>query len=412
MDGSGTARRGAGIGRRGIAALFTAVALAAAGVPAAAQETLRVASYNAALNRDAAGGLIADLQGGENAQARAIAEIVQSVRPDVLLVNELDWDAGAEAAELFRTLYLAVGQNGQEGIAYPHMIVPPVNTGVAAGIDLDSDGTVGGPGDASGFGMFPGQYGFAVFSRLPLEAEAMRSFRTLPWRAMPGSLLEAPDPEGAPLSGPEGFYGAEAAEALRLSSKTHLDLPVLVGDALVHILAAHPTPPVFDGPEDRNGKRNHDEIRFWADYIAGEDWMTDDGGRTGGLPTGRRFVILGDLNADPVDGDSTGNAIGQLLDHPLVLGSATDPAITPAGEGSLDQPGETETHAGDPRFDTADFGPRPGNLRVDYVLPSRAGFLWRDGGVVWPRDGAPLAEAAKASDHRLVWVDLELVPLD
>ena len=34
----------------------------------------------------------------------------------------------------------------------------------------------------------------------------------------------------------------------------------------VHFLVSHPTPPVFDGPEDRNGPRNYDEIRFWADY--------------------------------------------------------------------------------------------------------------------------------------------------
>ena len=169
----------------------------------------------------------------------------------------------------------------------------------------------------------------------------------------------------------------------------------------------------YDLPDNpRLIARIHDEIRFWADYVEGAGWMTDDGGQAGGLPDGRRFIILGDLNADPFDGDSTGNAIWQLLDHPLVLGSATDPAITPAGEGALDQPDETEGHAGDPRFDTADFGRRPGNLRVDYVLPSRAGFQWRGGGVVWPREGMGLAEAAQASDHRLVWVDLALVPLD
>ena len=34
-----------------------------------------------------------------------------------------------------------------------------------------------------------------------------------------------------------------------------------------HLLASHPTPPVFDGDEDRNGKRNHDEVRLIADYI-------------------------------------------------------------------------------------------------------------------------------------------------
>ncbi|MCR9089181.1 MAG: endonuclease/exonuclease/phosphatase family protein [Rhodobacteraceae bacterium] len=406
---SGPQTTSGGLGWRGAGALLVAVTLVG---PAAAQTDLRVASYNAALTRDATGALVADLRGGDDPQARALAEVIQSVRPDVLLVNELDWDAGGEAADLFRRLYLAVGQNGQDGIDYPHVMAPPVNTGVASGVDLDGDGDAGGPGDAWGFGRFPGQYGFAVFSRLPFDNAAARTFQTLPWRAMPATLLDAPDPEGAPLAGPGGFYAAEVAEILRLSSKSHLDLPLVVGDLRVHLLAAHPTPPVFDGLEDRNGKRNHDEIRFWADYIEGAAWITDDAGQSGGLPEGRRFVIFGDLNADPFDGDSRGAGVRQLLDHPKVLGSATDPEITPAGEGSLDQPDETETHAGDPRFDTADFGRRPGNLRVDYVLPSRTGFRWMGGGVVWPRDGAPLAEAAKASDHRLVWVDLRLVPLD
>ena len=93
----------------------------------------------------------------------------------------------------------------------------------------------------------------------------------------------------------------------RLSSKSHWDVPVEVGGRTVHVLASHPTPPTFDGAEDRNGRRNHDEIRFWADYVrpgAGSGYIYDDAGGTGGLKPGSSFVILGDQNADPLDGDS------------------------------------------------------------------------------------------------------------
>ena len=85
-------------------------------------------------------------------------------------------------------------------------------------------------------------------------------------------------------------------------------------------LLRNPTPPVFDGPEDRNGRRNHDEIRLWADYISesGNEYIYDDQGKAGGLPSGAQFVIAGDYNADPVDGDSIDSAISQILDHPLV----------------------------------------------------------------------------------------------
>ena len=64
--------------------------------------------------------------------------------------------------------------------------------------------------------------------------------------------------------------------------------------------------------------------------------------------------------------------------------------------------------AATPRFDTADFDDEaPGNLRVDYVLPS-AGLEIAGAGVFWPIEGEPGAALIDASDHRLVWVDVTL----
>ena len=67
-------------------------------------------------------------------------------------------------------------------------------------------------------------------------------------------------------------------------------------------------------------------------------------------------------------------------------------------------------HEGDPAFDTADFAEPPGNLRVDYVLPSK-GLRILDGGVFWPTTDDPLFSLVgtfpfPSSDHRLVWVDV------
>ncbi len=77
----------------------------------------------------------------------------------------------------------------------------------------------------------------------------------------------------------------------RLSSKSHWDVPVKVGNKTIHILASHPTPPSFDGAEDRNGKRNHDEIRFWKDYISdsSNQYIYDDKGVKGGF--NRKFLF-------------------------------------------------------------------------------------------------------------------------
>ena len=269
---------------------------------------VRFATFNASLNRNQPGQLVADLSTPDNVQAQTVAEIIQRDEPDVLLINEFDFDPTGQAIDLFRNNYLRLSQNGARPVSYPYAYVAPSNTGIPSGFDLNNDGTVGGPDDAFGFGAFEGQYGMAILSRMPIDVDDIRTFQDLRWSAMPDNLI------------PEGFYTAEERAALRLSSKSHWDVPVVIGDDTVHVLASHPTPPVFDGPEDRNGRRNHDEIRFWADYLSpsGSRWIVDDAGHRGGLGRDESFVVLGDLNADPLDGDSVPGAAQQLLDHPRV----------------------------------------------------------------------------------------------
>jgi endonuclease/exonuclease/phosphatase family metal-dependent hydrolase len=374
------------------AALLALVAAAPACAPvptAAAPPEVRVATFNASLNRAAEGELPADLSTPDDPQAREVAEVVQRVRPDVLLVNE--FDHAPAAVDLFRDNYLARGQNGAEPVEYPHAFIAPSNTGVPSGFDLDGDGGVGGPNDALGFGAFPGQYGMLVLSRFPIDTAAVRTFQRFLWKDLPGARL------------PAGFYSPEEVAVLPLSSKSHWDVPVLVGDRTLHVLASHPTPPTFDGQEDRNGLRNADEIAFWRRYVepgpAGEA-LYDDAGRRGGLGQGESFVILGDQNSDPLDGDSLPGAAGQILTAPRVI----DPAPGSDGAAEAANPG----HRGDPRLDTADFSdPVPGNLRVDHVLPSQPMEVVGSG-VFWPVAADPLARLNDASDHHATWVDLRL----
>jgi endonuclease/exonuclease/phosphatase family metal-dependent hydrolase len=392
---------------------LVAAAAAGFGLPAAATaaeparrggsfQPLRAATFNASLNREREGQLLEDLATGENAQIRAVAEVIQINSPDILLLNEFDHDAEGRGIDLFREKYLEVPQNGQSPAFYPYAYSAPVNTGEPSGLDLNRDGTVGGPDDAWGFGQFPGQYGMVVLSRHPILTDQVRTFQHLRWADMPQNLL------------PTEFYGPEISPQLRLSSKSHWDVPVQIGATVLHVLAAHPTPPSFDGPETRNQRRNHDEIRFWVDYLQPgrrAQWIVDDAGVRGGLASTSPFVILGDLNADPADGDSWPGAIEQLLRHPRVQ----DPA--PASEGAVEaaeaQGGANAEHTGQARLDTADFSePTPGNLRVDYALPSR-GLQIASSAVFWPRQGTPGSELTgthpfPTSDHRLVRVDLQV----
>jgi 3-phytase/alkaline phosphatase D len=237
-----------------------------------------------------------------------------------------------------------------------------------------------------------------VLSRYPIKRNKVRTFQHFLWQDMPDSML------------PRDWYSAEEQSVLRLSSKSHWDIPVKVKGKIVHVLASHPTPPVFDGDEDRNGRRNHDEIRFWIDYVAGADYIYDDAGRTGGLAAGEQFVIMGDMNADPLDGDSTGNPAAKLLASPLV-NSAVTPASIGGADAALRQGGSNLNHLGGADFDTADFADgSPGNLRVDYVLPSK-GLDMISAGVFWPASNQPLFELVgewpfPSSDHRLVWIDV------
>jgi 3-phytase len=381
-----------------VVCLTVAPDCAAAAPPA----QVRVATFNASLNRNSSGDLVRDLSTADNEQARQVAEILQRVRPDVVLLNEFDYDADGDAARLFQENYLAVSQHGQSPLTFADRFSAPVNTGEPSGLDLDHDGRSDGPGDAYGFGRHPGQYGMVVYSQFPIDRQHLRTFRKFLWRDMPDALVPV-EKTGQP------FYDTEIGSRFRLSSKSHWDLPLSVGGRTLHLLAAHPTPPVFDGPEDRNGCRNHDEIRFWADYIdpGRSGYVYDDDGQRGGLPEGAAFVIVGDMNADPLDGDSTDGAVVQLLTHPLVRAEPV-PTSRGAVEASLQKPEPNQRHHGDPARDTSDFN-GPGNLRIDYVLPSRT-LLIRDCSVFWPSSGEPGADLVGVSDHRLVWIDIAWAP--
>jgi len=365
---------------------------------------LRIATFNCSLNRPALGDLRRTLASRDDAQARAVAEIIQRVRPDILLLQEFDYDADGESLREFLANYLQQQHDGATPISYPYWYSAPSNTGVPSGFDLDHDGRIGGGGDALGFGEFPGQYGMAILSRYPIDVAGARTFRKFLWRDMPGALLPDDPASHAP------WYPPEALAVLPLSSKSHWDVPVRVGRDTLHLLVSHPTPPAFDGPEDRNGKRNHDEIRFWSDYLDGAKYIRDDDGHAGGF-RGKAFVIMGDQNSDPVDGGSLHGAIEALIRNPRIDASFV-PQSAGAIEASAVQGGANAEHKGEPRFDTADFNDRvAGNLRVDYLLPSK-GLRVCGGGVFWPAQANPEARLVwgdrppPSSDHRLVWIDV------
>jgi endonuclease/exonuclease/phosphatase family metal-dependent hydrolase len=359
--------------------------------------SVRFATWNVSLYSNESGGVIAQLEAGDES-LRQRAAVIQHLRPDVLLLNEFDFDSAGRALTLFQRNYLEVGQFDQAPLRYDYHYLAPVNTGEPSGLDLDGNGAVAGGGDAWGYGRHPGQYGMVVLSRYPIDITAVRTFRRLLWSRLPEA--------NRPLN-PDGstFHSEAIWRQLRLSSKSHWDVPVRTPLGTIHVLASHPTPPVFDGPENLNGLRNLDEIRLWQHYLGNEnaDWLCDDSGRCGGLAADAPFVLMGDQNSDPHDGDSLSEGIEAILNHPRVNASQV-----PQSEGGAAQASRYGLpRAGDTRSHTGDFGPRTGTLRLDYVLPSRD-LAITSSGVFWPLSPPQHVTWTSASDHHLVWVDVTL----
>ena len=368
-------------------------------------KSIRVASFNISMEasnyvaqEDVIKGnkLSRHLRVGNHSQIKNVAEVIQTIKPDIVLLNEFDYSKNsATDVENFIKHYLKVSQNNQKPIDYSYFYSAPVNTGVDSGLDLDKDGiATGTKGDAFGFGLFPGHYGMVVLSKFPIQFEKVRTFQHFLWKDMPDNLLATiQDKSGTP------YYSEQAQQILRLSSKSHWDVPITIDNQTIHLLASHPTPPVFDGPENRNGKRNHDEIRFWTDYLLSNeqsDYIYDDKGKLGGFK-GEHFVIAGDLNASPDEGDGLNSGIKALLEHPLV-----NDVIIPKSEGG-------KLHTSDSQYSaqhTAEWG-----MRADYVLPSTSVEV-KASGVFWPKTGDPsfrlIKDRKSSSDHRLVWVDILL----
>ncbi len=329
-------------------------------------------------------------------QIRNIAHIIQLTRPDVLLLNEFDYIADNEQGiKAFIKHYLNKPQGSSPAIDYPYFYYSTVNTGQPSPYDLDNDGHASGTGaDAWGFGFYPGQYGMVLLSKYPIDSANIRTFQHFKWKDMPG-FMPTQKADGS------AWYSQAAWQEFPLSSKSHWDIPLNINGSTVHVLASHPTPPVFDGPENRNGIRNHDEIRFWVDYLTYDKagYIYDDKGKTGGLNEKARFVLLGDQNASvDAEGDALHAAIRSLYLHPRVNNS-----LPPQSKGAAEHT-PNNPHAA---FHTADW-----RMRADYVLPSKTGFIIKQSGVFWPQKADPhyplVGSRGASSDHRLVWVRLEL----
>ena len=332
---------------------------------------------------------------------RAAAQI-QALSPDILFVSGLAYDRDGpqdgQNARRFVTNYLSRPQaDTLSGRSYQTVMLPvnraasgdagriPMHTVRAASVSVSSNAintvrqAVPRPSTDSA------DEGMALFAHpdLTVLRDSIRTFRRFLWSQMPGAARPQDRHSGAP------WHADETWQTLRLSSRSHWDVPVRTAEGTVlHVLASHPAVPTRDGAAQRSDRRNHDEIRFWVDYLDDAAYIDDDSSRGGGLDEEAAFVLVGRLNADPADDDVFRAEVRELTSHDRIRD------ITPRAS----PPGRTDGSTLPPEA-TARWGGR-----VDYVLPSRG--LTVDTSGVW----RPVSDTAAVpvSDHFPAWVDLRL----
>lgn len=326
--------------------------------PSSAQD-FRVCLFHSELNRKAPGLLYRDILARETSVVEAADRIARG-QCDVLGLMGFDYDYHGVALTAFSEVVVETG-----GPTYRDGFALRPNVGWPSFVDLDMDGRLGTPRDAQSYGRFSGEGGVAILSRLPILKTEVKDFSSTLWKDLPWAVLPE-TPEGP-------FFSSEALAVQRLSTTGHWDVPIAANGQVVRLLMYHASPPVFDGPEDRNGLRNADETLFWLHYINAHK--------------PKSFVILGAANLDPIKSDGRREAIQSLL----ISEHLHDPFQTKSRQDSL-------------TVDWSDID--LGRLRTDFILPS-VDLTVIASGTIWPE-----ADADKESRHALIWVELSQTPIE
>ena len=166
---------------------------------------VRFATFNASLNRTAAGQLVTDLSTPDNAQAqdgRRDHPAQPARRAAGQRVRLRRGRRGRRAVP--RQLPRGLAERRPPGRTTPTTSCAESNTGIPSGFDLNNNGTVGGGDDAFGFGAYPGQFGHGGLLEvphrlpahpdlpaLPLEGHAGRDAARRPGHARAGRLVLA-----------------------------------------------------------------------------------------------------------------------------------------------------------------------------------------------------------------------------
>lgn len=300
--------------------------------------------------------MLRDIQRGKDAQLIALAEILQSVRPDVLVLTKVDFDAELQTAKALQSF-----------LNFEYSFALPPNSMTPSALDLDGDGK---SGDRFTWVRYAGEGAMLLLSQHPILPHF--HLNDLLWKDVPEALMPIradatpfPSPaaqEVMPIVG-QGLWVVQIGERTE--------------DSFTLVAFQNQTP-VFDGPEDMNGLRSSAQLGLLSKVMDG----------TYGAFPDQRFALIGNSNLDPNRGQGDREAMRALLRDPRLQ----DPMpSSPLGD------------------DATAIWDKAGNMRVSYILPSKDWIVPR-AAVVWPSEGPLHIAAEQASRHRLIWMDLTPSP--
>lgn len=338
-----------------------------------------MATYDTGMSRSGPGIMLQHLLRGDDDQIEDGIQVLARLNADIVLLTDFDYDLDGAAVSALKD------RLGRLGVIYADALALRPNTGIKTWLDMNHDGQFSGPRDAQAYGRFAGQAGMAILSRFPIDRSHILDMTAVLWKDLPGADLPPDMTEQEKL-------------LQRLSNAGHYVVPIAYSPGMtLNLMAYSATSPLFDGPEDRNGRRNADETNLWLHFLKGDLPQSPLSKAPFRKPMGP-FVLLGQPNLDPWHGEGRPEALRALLASPYVRDTK------PRNAGARDDPGR----AGDASFHTALVGKSGKGMRLDVVLPAR-GIRVLSSGVYWPADSDPFASRiAAASRHRPVWVAIRL----
>ncbi|MBL7671135.1 MAG: hypothetical protein JNM39_11690 [Bdellovibrionaceae bacterium] len=367
-------------------------------------------------------------QGTKNSQVAAAVSVLRKLNPDFLSINEMQFDLpGIPSASFQSHGENSMGMMNLLSLGWPQISIGfgPSNTGTLAKKIPNTDNYTTNSlrrelADPVNFGVFPAEYSVAGATRFPVGARLF--VQDLKWRDF------RPDRDLSKFKDAAG--NALDPNKIELFDKNFMDMVVKIEGRDVHFILLH-TVPVHDFGKDGspNSVRNADQLSFLEWYLTGKtDFVPPDSLPVKPLEPGALFVAMGDWNVDVRDKNLPGALVLQRLFDKTNLWM--DPSQL------------------DFTYESQSFYVPPYQDQLDYIITSKStGLVIKKGGVYAPfareNRGCSLPEEPKsqgpefvivaytdkqskekcfaevsseyaeiktASDHRPVWLDLEVLP--